>query len=163
MSECGDLISGARTRAGFSQGEVAERAGTSRTAVCAYENGSKDPRFETVSRIVRSCGLKLVLRPSVKWRSNKASRILPSALPDLEPAAAFAVATLNDNDNPRAFDLGYRPHRLRAYELLLTAGTRAELSAYLDGKLLLDAWTELDLSPEVRSDWQPLIQKAMRY
>jgi transcriptional regulator with XRE-family HTH domain len=162
MSECGDLISRARTRARLSQGEVAERADTSRTAVCAYENGTKDPRFETVSRIVRSCGFKLVLRPSVKWRSNRGGRVLPSALPDLEPAAAFAIVTLHDGE-PRVFDLGFRPHRLRAYELLLTSGARAQLSAHLDGKLLLDAWTELDLSPDVRSDWQPLVQKAMRY
>ncbi len=87
---------------------------------------------------------------------------MPSALPDLEPAAAFAVVTLNDG-KPRAFDLDYRPHRIRAYELLLTIGSRSELSACLDGKLLLDAWSELDLSPEVRSEWQPLIEKAMRY
>jgi transcriptional regulator with XRE-family HTH domain len=158
VSECGDLISRARTRARLSQGELAERADTSRTAVCAYENGTKDPRFETVSRLVRSCGYKLVLRPSVKWRANRGGRILPSALPDLELAAAFAVITLHDG-KPRAFDLGYRPHRIRAYELLLTVGTRAELSAYLDGKLLLDAWSELDLPQEVRSDWQPLVDR----
>jgi hypothetical protein len=87
---------------------------------------------------------------------------MPSALPDLEPAAAFNVVTLNDG-KPRAFDLGYRPHRIRAYELLLTSGSRSELSAYLDGKLLLDAWSELELPQEVRSEWQPLIEKAMRY
>jgi hypothetical protein len=32
-----------------------------------------------------------------------------------------------------------------------------------DGKLLLDAWSELDLPQEVRSEWHPLIEKAMRY
>jgi transcriptional regulator with XRE-family HTH domain len=159
VSECGDLISRARTRARLSQGELAERADTSRTAVCAYENGSKDPRFETVSRLVRSAGFKLVLRPSVKWRGIRGSRILPTALPDLEPAAAFAVVTLHDG-KPRAFDLGYRPHRIRAYELLLTSGSRSELSAYLYGKLLLDAWSELDLPPEVRREWQPLVDRA---
>lgn len=162
MSDCGDLISRARTRAGLSQGELAERADTSRTAVCAYENGTKDPRFETVSRLVRSSGFKLVLRPSVKWSRNRGGRILPSALPDLEPAAAFALVTLNDG-KARAFDLGYRPHRIRAYELLLTKGSRFELGAYIDGKLLLDAWSELDLPQDVRSEWQPLIEKAMRY
>ncbi len=162
MSECGDLISRARTRAGLSQGELAERADTSRTAVCAYENGTKDPRFETVSRLVRSSGFKLVLRPSVKWHRNRGGRILPSALPNLEPASAFAVVILTDG-KPRAFDLGYRPHRIRAYELLLTSGTRSELTTYLDGKLLLDAWSELDLPQDVRSEWQPLIEKAMRY
>jgi DNA-binding XRE family transcriptional regulator len=162
VSECGDLISRARTRAALSQGDLAERADTSRTAVCAYENGTKDPRFETVSRLVRSSGFKLVLRPSVKWRGIKGRRTLPSALPDLEPAAAFAVVTLNDG-KPQAFDLGYRPHRIRAYELLLTVGSRSELIACLDGKLLLDVWSELDLPQEVRIEWQPLIEKALRY
>jgi hypothetical protein len=86
---------------------------------------------------------------------------LQAALPELEPAAAFALVTLTDG-KPRVFDLGYRPHRIRAYELLLTSGSRSELSVYLDGKLLLDAWSELDLPQEVRSEWQPLIEKAMR-
>lgn len=98
----------------------------------------------------------------MKWSRNRGGRILPSALPDLEPAAAFALVTLNDG-KARAFDLGYRPHRIRAYELLLTKGSRFELGAYIDGKLLLDAWSELDLPQDVRSEWQPLIEKAMRY
>jgi Helix-turn-helix domain len=42
MSIGSHLIDDARSRAGLSQGELAEGAGTSRTAICAYESGAKD-------------------------------------------------------------------------------------------------------------------------
>ena len=52
MASAASSIAEARRRAALSQEELAERAGTSRTAVCAYEAGAKDPRSETVGRLI---------------------------------------------------------------------------------------------------------------
>ena len=69
MSSGSSLIADARGRAGLSQGELAERAGTSRTAICAYESGAKDPRAETVERLIRASGFKLVIEAARTWRT----------------------------------------------------------------------------------------------
>ncbi len=58
----GSLILQARLRAGLSQRDLADRAGTSQSAVAAYEGGAKDPGFETLSRILRAAGFDLRLR-----------------------------------------------------------------------------------------------------
>lgn len=53
------LIREARKRAGLTQRELAERAGTSQPAIARYETGISDPSLETLRRIVRACDLDL--------------------------------------------------------------------------------------------------------
>lgn len=55
------LIREARLRAGFSQGELAERSGRDRAQIARWENDSVQPSFETLREIVRACGLDLAL------------------------------------------------------------------------------------------------------
>lgn len=59
------LIRLARTRAGLTQTELAERAGTSQTAIARYERGRALPTLETLYRLVRACGfdLRMTLEP----------------------------------------------------------------------------------------------------
>ncbi len=80
----GSLILQARLRAGLSQRDLADRAGTSQSAIAAYERGAKDPAFETLSRILRAAGFDLRLRLTphddhddslVTWRNS-----LPAAV-----------------------------------------------------------------------------------
>jgi transcriptional regulator with XRE-family HTH domain len=56
----------ARTRASFSQRELARRARTSAAAISFYESGVRDPTFATLTRIVGAAGFetRLSLAPS---------------------------------------------------------------------------------------------------
>jgi transcriptional regulator with XRE-family HTH domain len=52
----------ARRRAGLTQTELAERAGTSQAAVSAYESGRRSPSVDTLVRILAATGLELRMR-----------------------------------------------------------------------------------------------------
>lgn len=54
-----DLVREARRRAGLSQRVLAERAGTTQSAVARIETGRSAPSFDAVLRLVRLCGLDL--------------------------------------------------------------------------------------------------------
>jgi hypothetical protein len=56
------LIRTARRRAGLTQTELAERAGTSQAAVSAYESGRRSPSVDTLVRILAAAGLELRMR-----------------------------------------------------------------------------------------------------
>ena len=53
------LIVRCRRRAGLSQRQLAERAGTSAAAICLYESGQRVPRVDTLTRIVAATGATL--------------------------------------------------------------------------------------------------------
>jgi len=63
------LVNQARERAGLSQRELAARAGTSAAAICEVEGGRRDPRVETLERIVGATGGRLAL--AVRWPSSR--------------------------------------------------------------------------------------------
>ncbi|NQY56599.1 MAG: helix-turn-helix transcriptional regulator [Ilumatobacteraceae bacterium] len=52
----GATIAAARREAGLSLRELAGRAGTSHSAIAAYEQGRKDPTTDTYRRLLRSAG-----------------------------------------------------------------------------------------------------------
>jgi len=54
-----DLVREARRRAGLSQRQLADLAGTTQSAVARLETGRSTPSFDTVLRLVRLCGLDL--------------------------------------------------------------------------------------------------------
>ncbi|MCY7302944.1 MAG: helix-turn-helix domain-containing protein [Thermoleophilia bacterium] len=58
----GDLLREARLRAGLTQAELAQRAGTARSQVSRYERAEVLPSLETLRRLIRSCGLDLSFR-----------------------------------------------------------------------------------------------------
>src|SRR3954471_20672406 len=55
----GDLVREARRRAGLSQGELAERAGTTQSAIARVEAARTSPSFASVERLIRACGYRL--------------------------------------------------------------------------------------------------------
>lgn len=61
----GRLIKEARTSAGLTQRDLAERLGTHQPVVARWEKGRTRPDFDTVVRAVAACGLELhvELRP----------------------------------------------------------------------------------------------------
>lgn len=71
------LIKDARTGAGFTQSELAERAGTSQPTIAAYEAGSKVPTVSTLERVLRATGTNLVAsRPSSGLPSGRLRGLL---------------------------------------------------------------------------------------
>jgi transcriptional regulator with XRE-family HTH domain len=54
-----ELLRAARDRAGLSQRELAQRAGTSQAMVARIEGGRQSPSVATLERLVRACGLEL--------------------------------------------------------------------------------------------------------
>jgi transcriptional regulator with XRE-family HTH domain len=55
------LIREARLRAGLTQHQLAERAGTRQSAIARWESGRTRPPVETVAQLVRACGLELAV------------------------------------------------------------------------------------------------------
>lgn len=52
----------ARIRAGLSQGQVAERMGTTQSVVARLESGRRPPSMRTVQRFAQAVGGRVVLR-----------------------------------------------------------------------------------------------------
>lgn len=105
--EPSELIATVRRRNGLSQGALARRAGTSQPVVSAYENGRRDPGFETLRRLVAAAGERLVV-----------DAVRPG--PDLPPPASLEehgqrlldVLSIADAVPPRKRDPKLRAPRL---------------------------------------------------
>ncbi len=54
-----DLIHEARKRAGLTQRQLAERAGTTQSSVARWESARSEPSFTNVVRLLRLCGFVL--------------------------------------------------------------------------------------------------------
>jgi transcriptional regulator with XRE-family HTH domain len=53
------LVREARRRAGLSQKQLAERAGTTQSAIARVESGTTAPSMERISELARACGFDL--------------------------------------------------------------------------------------------------------
>ncbi len=61
MASAASLIRTARSAAALTQRELAERIGTTQSAVSRWERGHDEPRLSTLDAIVAACGFRLVL------------------------------------------------------------------------------------------------------
>jgi len=72
------LIREARKRAGLTQADIARRLGTTQSAVARWEKGAASPRFKTLERVARACGLELavpLVTPEAPDRDQIAERL----------------------------------------------------------------------------------------
>ncbi len=71
IAKAGDLLRTARHSAGLSQRQLARRARIPQPTIAAIERGRQDPRYATLTRLVRACGFDLVFanRPGEVDRS----------------------------------------------------------------------------------------------
>ncbi len=69
------VLAAARRRAGLTQRELAELAGTSGPTLSAYESGRVTPRVDTLVRIVRAAGSHL--EPALAASSRSDPRLAP--------------------------------------------------------------------------------------
>jgi len=85
-----DLVREARRRAGLSQRQLADLAGTTQSAIARLETGRTTPSLDSVLRLVRLCGLDvevaLVDRDDSDW--VQARRLL-----DLSPGERLERAS----------------------------------------------------------------------
>jgi len=56
------ILRDARARAGLTQAQLAQRAGTSQATISAYEHGRKAPSVETLARLLAAAGSRLTVR-----------------------------------------------------------------------------------------------------
>ena len=54
----GAIVRAARREAGLTQRELAERVGTTQSAVARWETGAESPRLDTLSALLRGCGVE---------------------------------------------------------------------------------------------------------
>ncbi|MGH9390373.1 MAG: helix-turn-helix domain-containing protein [Vicinamibacteria bacterium] len=61
------LLRYARAKAGLSQRELGRRAGVTQTSISRIEEGKTSPRFDTLERLLSTCGFEVepVPRPGV--------------------------------------------------------------------------------------------------
>ena len=109
--DIGRAIRTARLEAGFTQAELARRAGTSQATLSAYENAAKRPTLETLDRLLAECGRGLGL-------SGRDSREVSSAtLKERGRILAEVLAFAETFPARRRGPLRYPPlHTLRAVE-----------------------------------------------
>ena len=160
-----NLLERARVEAGLSQDELAERAGTSRTTISAYEHGRKSPTLATATRLLSGAGFELTIEPSITFTEVQLRQGRPVFVPNrlwrLSIREAFTSVTLplglNWSRPGAVFELSDRRQRARCYEIVLREGTPDDLRRYIDGALLIDIWPDLVLPRELRAAWQSLI------
>jgi transcriptional regulator with XRE-family HTH domain len=164
-----DLLGQVRRAAGLSQDELARRAGTSRTAVSAYEHGRKSPSLDTVDRLVAGAGYELDAHPRIEFVGFPDRRgrefLVPTRLPQLPPRQALATVELplhlNWSQPGRVYRLAERSDRAQVYELVLREGGELDLLRYIDGNLLVDLWDELVLPRPISAAWLSLIERSL--
>ena len=70
------VIQKTRQRAGLTQADLAQRVGTTQSAISRLENGRVRPSLETIERLAKACGATLDLRlrtseaPTAEFESN---------------------------------------------------------------------------------------------
>lgn len=162
------LLREARLAAGVSQQDLADRAGTSRPTLSAYEHGRKVPSVDTFQRLMAGLGWQLGVEPTVTWSAypTAGGRFgwVASTLWRLPVSAALATVVLplhlNWSVPGRSYDLRERRQRARLYEIALREGDPQELLSYVDGALLVDLWADLVVPRAVRQAWSPVVAVA---
>ena len=163
------LIEQARLAAGLTQQAMAERAGTSRTTLSAYEHGRKSPNLETVERLIEVAGYELTLQHRIKFSKIKMPRgrsiFVPEKLWRLDVRTVFEPVTLpiSLNWSRPGHEYAVRDHhqRARLYEVVIREGMPKDLLKFIDGALLIDSWDELVLPRQVRGHWQATIEVSL--
>jgi transcriptional regulator with XRE-family HTH domain len=78
----GEVIKEARLLAGLSQDGLAERIGVPRQSIARWERGTVEPGFDSVRRLLRSCGFDVSL---VRYEPDEAVDVRLSGRLELTP------------------------------------------------------------------------------
>ncbi len=83
------ILMRARTAAGLTQAQLAERAHTSQPVISAYEHGRRDPSVTTLRRLIAATGADLDLGVTTRDQGR-----VPRALSDEQRAARLVDVLL---------------------------------------------------------------------
>jgi transcriptional regulator with XRE-family HTH domain len=86
----------ARRRAGFTQRQLASKAGVPQPMVARIESGAVIPRVDTLDRLLEACGEGLESHPRP---GRGLDRTLPRELLRLDPSGRARVATQSNRNN----------------------------------------------------------------
>lgn len=92
------VLRAARRAAGLSQTELAGRAATSQPAISALERGAHDPSFDTLDRILRHTGCRLISVPTTGVAAFDAAAEIAASLDRGDQASAFRVLVQFNDD-----------------------------------------------------------------
>ncbi|MGH2500600.1 MAG: helix-turn-helix domain-containing protein [Candidatus Limnocylindria bacterium] len=101
MISAADLSRAARRRAGLTQRELARRAKIPQPTIAAIESGRQEPRYATISRLLRACGVALDFGPVLGEGLDRSLireqlRLTPGQRLRLAAREARFLATLDD-------------------------------------------------------------------
>ncbi len=99
----GQLLRDARQRSGLTLRALAGRAGTSHTALAAYEAGRKTPGFGTLRRVLEACGFAMEVRLTPRIRERNGLERGDELVQVLRLADAFPVKGVPDRIQKPAF------------------------------------------------------------
>ncbi len=170
------VIETARRSAGLSQRRLAEIARTQQSSVSEYESRRKSPTLEVVERLVDAADAKLRVSPLVVWDylddpdipELPEGRVIffPDRLWSVPVPDCFArvqvVRRLLGTEENTIWDLSDPVQRVAFYERVLVRGLPEQMEDSVDGVLLVQAWSDLDLPEVVRRVWQPAVDAATR-
>jgi predicted nucleotidyltransferase/DNA-binding XRE family transcriptional regulator len=148
------LVRAARRRAGLTQDELAERAGTSQPAVARCERGGVVPTLPSLNRLLRACGEELVLscRPH---RPSRLERLVITHRDEILEAARRRGASnvrlygsVARGEDTRTSDVDVLVDLRPGRTLMTLAALSNELSDLLGADV--EVATEDVLRPEVR-------------
>lgn len=100
----GAVVRPARARAGFTQRELAQRAGVSQSVIAAYESGTREPSLATLAALVEATGISLIVGLGAALPASAASASGPIGHRlRRRRAAVLALAAKHGVSNVRVF------------------------------------------------------------
>jgi transcriptional regulator with XRE-family HTH domain len=93
-----DLVKRARREARLTQAELARRAGTTQSAVAAYESGAKTPGVATLERLLGACehDLELTAKPRIRRGAASLREIAKQVRDELARGSGSSQRTERD-------------------------------------------------------------------
>jgi len=131
----------------------------------AYERRRKAPSLEVTERLMWATGCDLGIVTRVEFSEHFAERVGTYYVPDrlwrVEVPLCFANVAMPDllrQTDQGLWDLRDRADRRHLYAMLLVLGTPEQIIRWVDGALLVDIWSELEIPRPVRRSWEPVVQ-----
>ncbi|MCW2783462.1 MAG: helix-turn-helix domain protein [Marmoricola sp.] len=169
MDPAKTVIERARRAAGLSQQQLAAWARTQQSSVSEYESRRKSPTLEVVERLLEAADAELAIKPiidfDVRHDPEVGQYLVPERLWSVPLPDCFSkvhvLGQLFKSRQPRVWDLSVEAERIDYYEWAIVRGTADLLLDSVDGILLMQLWSRLNLPGVIREAWQPVLDAAV--
>lgn len=148
------VLGQARRRAGMTQADLAARAGTTQSAISAYESGARQPALDTLQRLVGAAGFDVEL--AVRERRSDTSRLDTLRRIQDQPLALTIPLKLNGLVATHVVEeLEPGPLRLVVGE---PPGGSADLGAVRSAQFMLSRGSRFDVELLLGRPFQSIVQ-----